>query len=361
MTTERKDIANTFGDVYSKTAVVLLAEIHDYLFQKTEDYLSSIAGKKTFAVLGPGPTVLPFSTNPERVSKMIGEGSMILMDYVFDTENVAKTVEKLQEVGFFDYLEVGDIGKTNPKHLRPRSVNFLQGDLRNNLPFPENSIDCIDSTLAIHHATPFAKDLDRITREVYRVLKHGGMFHFGTGNVDMKYSEKKIEKIVSDWREYNQITECSIIDARDTISSSQIQNNNGPSITIMSDGTIQISNNAGFGNKYALDSDTKHARVSMPLINLSIPDDNEGLGRPVNKYYDAVMNKVTSHYNAGELDQVVYRQFSEAVAAERTLALKGLTEYYTGKPRLLKSLQQAGFKIDTVKHFEPFYSVVATK
>ena len=98
MTTERKDIANTFGDVYSKTAVVLLAEIHDYLFQKTEDYLSSIAGKKTFAVLGPGPTVLPFSTNPERVSKMIGEGSMILMDYVFDTENVAKTVEKLPDL-----------------------------------------------------------------------------------------------------------------------------------------------------------------------------------------------------------------------------------------------------------------------
>ncbi len=193
------------------------------------------------------------------------------------------------------------------------------------------------------------------------------MFHFGTGNVDMKYSERKINKIVSDLEKYLGKS-ISVLDNRDDgygVEKNPVEDSTR--ITIDNQGIVHISNSEGLmdclqGEGYNLIS-AQDKEITLKLIDPELSEDREGLIVPVDRYYNAIQARVDNGHESGSLDSELASKIGKGVVHERSLAQKGLTEYYTGKQRILESLTKAGFRVGAVKHHEtePFYNITANK
>lgn len=100
-------------------------------------------------------------------------------------------------------------GGMNRAHLGPGQTKYLPGwinvdanmftakcdvwaDLRNSLPFRDDSLDAIYS----HHVVEHLPDLARHFSEAYRCLKHGGVYRVGGPNGDAaiaKFVERDLE------------------------------------------------------------------------------------------------------------------------------------------------------------------------
>lgn len=65
------------------------------------------------------------------------------------------------------------------KGCRENSINFIQGDLNERLPYKDSSFDLITSIHTIEHLT----DTDQYLAEIYRVLKPGGYLFIATVNL----------------------------------------------------------------------------------------------------------------------------------------------------------------------------------
>jgi hypothetical protein len=292
---------------------------------------------------------------------MIKDGSVTLMDYIFDTKNVARSVSGLTKLGFFDEFEIGHVTSNviGPGQFKPATINYQKGNLNNDpcFKFWPQEFDCIDATLSIHHATPYQRDLDAVVSGIYGILKKGGMFHFGTGNVDMKYSEKKINKIAGDF--YQTIgSPVNVIDARNegfekkmAFADGKWQGPNAgyTNVHISKEGTISVGT---YGNKQ-----------TKPLIDPDNEEDYKGLVLPVDTYYGHLQAKADKGLEKGLIDKELHESVSKAIDFERQNARKGIVEYFSGEEMILQSLEKAGFKVEEVKHHEqePFYNIVAIK
>ena len=70
-------------------------------------------------------------------------------------------------------------------------TDFMQADIKKQLPFPHDSFDIVFASLVIHYIS----DLDALFKEVKRTLKEGGIFCFSTMHPIMNLLNQKDGKI----------------------------------------------------------------------------------------------------------------------------------------------------------------------
>src|SRR3989344_5770011 len=83
-----------------------------------------------------------------------------------------------------------DFSKQALSSFNHQNISKMHGDMRN-LPFKENSFDCIYASFSMH----FFKDEERkkIIKDVHRILKPDGFFFFIAKNLKDKYYGKGTE------------------------------------------------------------------------------------------------------------------------------------------------------------------------
>ena len=110
--------------------------------------------------------------------KMIGPvRSKTILDIGCGFGDHAKTLSKKNPkkiIGFDVSKELVKIAK----NLNIKNAEFYVGDMNKKLKFKDSTFDIVFSSLAIH----YAKDINKLFKEVKRVLKKGGIFVFSTGH-----------------------------------------------------------------------------------------------------------------------------------------------------------------------------------
>ncbi|MFH1438975.1 MAG: class I SAM-dependent methyltransferase [Candidatus Woesearchaeota archaeon] len=400
-----KDIATVFSDAYSKHAPEVLGDQHRFLLDNVERFMLSrefADEDKSLLIICPGEHVLPYSvqydngnlgkTNRARIKRMLTNGRIVIMDYMQNA--LERSRGTLESLGFFDdrYFRRGifsSSGEHDVRKLLSESISFQLGNLYDKLRFPDESVSCVDANLVVHHATPTIGDLERVLGEIHRVLEPQGMFHLGTVDVDMKYSEEKIRRVVAEVQEYagkdvllrderdgyNGNSRVSLWEMHESydnfpyVSRDEVESQrekNFTTIRINDEGMIEIrADNPQVLSAYLSDRGYEQMSVSddsvsVPLIEPQMQEDNEGLIIPVDRFYDSALARVVRY--KGRDDELV-AAITQGIEFERANARRGLVEYYTGQEKLLRALEKVGFNRVTAHHHEngPFYNILAHK
>lgn len=370
-----EDIVQKHGDVYAETAPAVLGEQHPFLIESLENH-NKIKKNKSILVIGPSKWVLPYSYDPERVGKIIGDGKLVLMDYT--DEMVEGAMDFLEKIEFDKKsgleLNRSKLKQLNPILAKPNSISFVKGNLKDRLPFPDNSFDCIDATLVAHHVIPYMENLENVAKELYRVIVPGGLLHYGTGDVDMD-SESKLVRTLNDLQKYFK-KEIIVIDQRDGSNgyiTKAIPNNKrmkivndstgyDTSVFLTDEGNLIIpakNRNELLGylkTKGYSDVQMSERSVIMPLIDQK---KDRGFINDVKGFYSAICNRTR---NKGLLEETI-QEHEKAVSFEESNALKGIVEYYKSFGKIQDALKKAGFESISRKiHKEgPFYNITAHK
>ncbi|MFH1770866.1 MAG: hypothetical protein ABH828_04900 [archaeon] len=375
--TLERDAANAFSDAYTKAAPAYMMNLHNTLFDIADRVLSSIEGDKRFLIIGPGPQMLPFSRDRKRVKNMMGDGLIILQDYVFDTKRVAESVSGLTKLGFFDkgYFKIGECTDTeiNPENLESGTINYLNSNLKSGIGIPDNSIDMIDATLVTHHVTPTLADLDRIVANYYNALENGGFLHFGTGNVDMKYSEQKINTLIGKLNNFlgedvADEDKYVVIDQRNSSKTETTKDYpHGNNVVLDNQGMVHIKYSENLpGHLKTIGYNVveiNEEEVVIPLIDENLSEDRKGMMDPINEYYGMIQMNLEKGFEEGMIDEAVLDDKILSLNHEKRFASKGIVEYYTGKEDVLRSLRKTGFEIQSVTEYpnDVFYNILAMK
>ena len=364
---ERKDVASKHREVYIKTAPLLVGLMHDFLFKEIYSFLiSKDKDEKTLLQIGPGSAMLPFSKYPEKVSKMLGEkGKIVLLDY--SDKNIEAAIRYLLEKDFLKKsgLKLNSVELvTNPKSLEARTITFVQGDIREPLPFENNSFDCIDITLVGHHVTPFLSDLDRLTSDLHRVLVKRGMIHYGEGSVYMD-SESRINILGSDTADFFNDA-VLFVDERDEefkryglfqkgVKNAKFPEKKNPSIGnielfLDKEGNVTLSANSDEeASKYIKFLKTKGRKhldqieniVLFPLIDEENKFDKIYFIDPIWSFYGNLFHKIQRSF---QNDTSFRNEAVKVVKEEFYNAKRGLVEFYKSIKVISRSMKASRFK-----------------
>ncbi|MEK6937393.1 MAG: class I SAM-dependent methyltransferase [Nanoarchaeota archaeon] len=399
----REDI---FWEFYLETSQVVLGCLHDYLFKRISAFLSSLKEDKNLLVIGHGRYALPFSKHPEEVSKFLKEkGKLVFTDY--KEQEIILAIEYLDRSGFFKRSGLKNNSfraVKSPNDLEARTATFTRGDLREPLPFADNSFHCIDMTLAAHHVTKTLDDLDRVTSEVYRLMKPGGMLHYGEGFINIDTETKIIDLAVT----IRDFLGSSILfrDDRDPENPrlypfefgdpkpySRLEKRPasktlfGPSLddlVLDNEGQLTLITHFPNGADGRPDEDAANLRAEklrkllkgnnhnaqiyrdgnkllMPLVDETSEKDIAKILTPINSLYGAIENKVRKNYKK---DSRVLKNMEMVIKHEKEQARKGVDEFFKSYDPIKASLKRAGFKkVEEFKRHEksPFISVIAFK
>jgi len=400
---KKEDIAA--NPIYRMIARTKLAGLHNNLMRSLYRYFSGRKDKKnTLLVIGQGPEVLPFSRNLDLVEEMIGDGNIAMIDY--NTDILSASIDALVNPRFesdevvpeqkrkgitergYEIVDNKDIDKNRGydnldlRTLGNRKVIVRHGNILNSLGFEDNSISAVDATLCIHHATAYKKDLVGIINKIYRVLEPNGLFHFGTGNVNMRHQEEKIHRIATEAQKfYNEdvllqdmrcfdtgvedIAIVSLVYERGK-SYTGVPVDNTPvlaphlwnekaknqvvNVRITKEGMVEVDSghrkkakefkaylaSKGFKQIYA----NEHLTV-LPIIDPGMEDDRKLHLESVKNYYEPII-ALGKKYFAGKPD--IAAKLYEAEQKEFGDAARGLFEYYTDPKIIMSVLKDAGFR-----------------
>lgn len=379
----KPDIACKPG--YSDSAKIVLKEVHENLLTTLESKLKE-KQNPNLLIVGPGADILPYANNLKRFKNIIKNGNIILSDY--NPEICKGLPKKIQEIGLdkrsIKYNDEFNKNKTNTTYIQESDIRFGTG-------LPRNSLDAIDMTVSVHHATPYIDNLDSIFKSAYNSLKKGGVLILGEGNVDMKYSEKKINKIREDYMQafgkQPTFVDLRLGDFKNPLKLEPDSNgeiNYNEAIGITNDGYVKIfsekngqklfdefaKRNYFSNNPFSGFVKMTNNSINFPLIpwkgNLNeglsdifgFKDDYNGLIAPVNEYYDAIESVLQQN-----TDTETYAVFKEHLREERNNAKKGIVEFYTAPTDVLQSLQRTGFSVEDFKYTNtgPFVTTLAVK
>ena len=385
-----KNLENSKPDIackpgYSDSAKIVLSELHENLLTTLEGRLKEIE-TPNILVVGPGEDILPYSKDTNRVKEIVKNGNLVLSDY--NPEICKGLPKKIQEMGLSDrFIKYNaDFNKNSSN-----SIYVQENDIRFGTNLPKNSVDAIDMTVSVHHATPYFSDLDSIFKSAYDSLKKGGVLILGEGDVDMKYSEKKINKVRDDYKEVfgkdPTFVDFRLGDVNNPLKlepNSDGKMNYNEFISIGNDGYVSIvSENNGHklfdefakrnyfsNNPFNILLRVTPNAIKFPLIpmegkldeglskDFGFEDDYNGLVAPVNAYYDAIEDVLQKN-----MDAETYEVFKGPLREERENASKGIVEFYTAPTDVLQSLQKTGFVVEDFKYTTkgPFATTVAVK
>ncbi len=351
--------------VYPALARALMPDLHANTLELLK---KGTSGKECvdLLVVGPGTEVLPFSERPATVDRL-ASGNLILVDY---NESICKKIpEYLKSIGFLSNREIKELKGRYSGNSGEKNIYVGKQDVRAGFPdFADKSIDAIDMTVAVHHATQYERDVLRIFKDAYRILKDDGVLQIGEGNVDMKHSERKINRIVRDLLEGGakgvKITDKRYTDrdARefyvgDRAAASEMYLNDAGLIRI-SGLESAVKTAEQFKSKGYKQMIPVGNELVLPLIDASIEEDFQGLIVPVREYYAHITRDTLDRIDSSKRDD-----FLKAIGKEIMDAERGLVEYYSSPSIVINNLEKAGFAVDKPIYTKrgPFVNLLARK
>ncbi|MDD5580486.1 MAG: class I SAM-dependent methyltransferase [Methylobacter sp.] len=351
--------------IYPALARATLFELHSNLLNLLGKGLSQQPGPKNLVVVGPGSEALPFSENIEVVTTLLNGGNLILLDY--NPDICALLPAYLESKGFalrFNITRSQNDNLIDPSGLH-NTIVIKQWNIANGFPFPDSSIDAIDMTVSMHHVTPYTSDISDLFRQARKPLKPGAVLHLGEGDVDMKYSERKINKLASDMLDAR-VRGVWISDARNADSPPRqwhIGNETAEvAMKVSPTGMVSIHHaDVETVSSHLLKSHYKQMHLGdetivLPLIDHAMEEDFQNLIVPVRAYYEAIAELCLQH-----LDPSYHTEFSKALFKEQSDAVRGIVEYYSSPATLCDALITTGFKIDEIRHTinGPFVNILS--
>lgn len=362
--TPKPDIAA--NAIYPILARATLFELHANLLDLLGKGLASQKAPKTLVVVGLGSEALPFSEHLEALSSLLEGGNLIMLDY--NKEICDKIPAFLESKGFasrFTIERCKDEGIIDPENFL-NTILVRQWNIRDGYPLPVASVDAIDMTLSMHHVTQYASDICDLFAHTKNTLKTGAILHIGEGDVDMKYSERKIKRIAHDVIASG-VRGVMVSDSRygdfsprqwpvgEEGSETQIHVTSKGMVSIHPTDIGTVSSHlekSGYKQMYITDN-----AVVLPLIDHALEEDFQDMIAPVRAYYDVI-----SELCFRRLDPAHHEQMVEALSKERSDAERGLVEYYSLPSTLCDALINTGFIIDEIRHTAngPFVNILAT-
>lgn len=389
---KKEDIAGS--PVYRLIARNSLRELHNTLMKSIYGFFNSRSEKHTLVVAGQGPEVVPFSRNLDIVEEMIGDGNIAMFDYNsdiidtsidallnprFDPDEVVPDSKRkgITERGY-ELVDIDSDTIVNLRELGKKKITVRQGDLFGSFAFEDGSVSAFDSTLAIHHVTAYQQGLEHVIGEVYRILEPGGLFHWGTGNVNMRYQEEKVHRVANVLKNFYK-ADVALEDRRDpatgqgnvvarafysnslhylrvplvdesTYAVNFEESVNPIKMQLTKEGGIYIQ--LGEGRKaeefkdYLIKSGFKQVHVIgkdevlLPIIDQGMREDRDQFLESVRNYYHGIIGLNTEVFAdkpdvAAKVFAVDNKEFGDAS--------RGLFEYYTSPEIIIGMLQSRGF------------------
>jgi hypothetical protein len=363
--TSKPDIAaNT---IYPTLARATLFELHANLLELLGKGLLSLEAPKNLIIVGPCSEALPYSEYMEALASILNGGNLILLDY--NKEICDKIPAYLESKGFASRFRIErskDEGIIDPENFH-NTILVRQWNIRDGYPLPVASVDGIDMTVSVsmHHVTQYASDISGLFTLARNTLQTGGVLHLGEGDVDMKYSERKIKKFANDVLASG-VQGVIVSDSRyGDFSPRQWQvgeEDMEAVIHVTSNGMVSIHHadietvssqlaKSGYKQMFVTDN-----AVVLLLIDHSMEEDFQDMIVPARAYYDAI-----SEICVQRLDPAYHEAFVEALSKERSDAESGIVEYYSSPSTLCDALINTGFIIDGKRHTVngPFVNILA--
>jgi hypothetical protein len=360
--------------IYPALARASLFDLHENELELLDKGLSKIKGPRNVVIVGPGSEVVPFSENLETVINMLNGGNLILMDYNGDICN--KIPAYLTEKGFNEKFDIKKIkGEFDPR--KSSNTIFIQDrNILDGYSVPDNSISAIDMTVSVHHATQYEEDIATICNEAKRALQPGGILHIGEGDVDMKYSERKINKIVQDIFDSGTKTvktsDKRYQDLEPRFNMFCRTRHPGKydraDVFISRRGAVEIiATNPSKLYRHLEETGYKQIHktvhkteknIILPLIDHAIEEDFQGMIVPVRAYYQAIKDTCLPR-----LDKKHHDAFAKALSKEQSDAERGLVEFYSPPSMICNNMRKTGLSIDERRYTKhgPFVNISAIK
>jgi SAM-dependent methyltransferase len=354
--------ANT---IYPALARATLFELHANLLELLMKWLSLREAPKNLVVVGPGSEVLPYSEHLESLASLLAGGNLILLEY--NKEICDKIPAYLENKGFASRFRIErskDEDIIDPGNFH-NTILVKQWDIRNGYPLPVDSVDAIDMTVSMHHATQYVSDINDLFIHAKKILKTGAILHLGEGDVDMKYSERKIKRFAQDVLGSG-VQGVRVSDSRNEDFSPRKwhvgEEDTGALIHINSNGMVSIHHSdIKTVSSHLVKSGYKQLQITdntavLPLIDHSMEEDFQGMIVPIRAFYDAIAELCLQR-----LDSAHHKEFVKALSKERSDAERGIVEYYSLPSSLCDALNNTGFIIDEKRYTAngPFVNILA--
>jgi hypothetical protein len=353
------------NNIYPVLARATLFELHANLLDLLRRGLSSRKAPKNLVVVGLGSEALPYSEHLEALASLLEGGNLILLDYNKEIcDKIPAYLESKDFSSLFRIERSKDEGIIDPGNFH-NTILVKQWNIRNGYPLPAASIDAIDMTLSMHHVTQYKSDIYDLFMHARNTLKTDAILHLGEGDVDMKYSELKIERFAHDVIASG-VQGVMINDSRyedfsprhwhigDEGTEALIHVTSNGMISIQHADVEKVSSHlakSGYKQMHIIDN-----TVVLPLIDHSIEEDFQDMIAPVRAYYDAITELCLRRLNP-----VHHEEFVKALSKERSDAERGIVEYYSLPSTLCDALIDTGFIIDEKRHTAngPFVNILA--
>jgi len=356
--------ANAFYPILARAS---LFEVYANLLDLLWTRIAASGGPRNIVVVGPGAEALPFSEHREAVTTLVNGGNLILLDYNRDICDALPGF--LERTGFgrpfrIERCRADTMIDVTRLH---NTILIMEWNIRHGFPLPEASVDVMDMTVALHHVTQYVADVDTLFGHARRVLKDGGILHIGEGNVDMKYSERKLRRLAQD------VYACGV---RGVVVSDERCADVAPrqwhvgesvgeaTIRIAPSGMLGIHHpdgarlatclrNAGYKQMYVTNT-----LVVLPLIDHAMEEDFQGMIAPVRAFY-----RVLFELTLRRLDPAHHDEFFTVAHKEQSDAERGIVEYYSLPSVLCDALVTNGFTLDEMRFTKqsPFVNILAIK
>ena len=400
---EHRDVAAAGGSVYD----ILFSQpsfinVHNELLDAVVPFLEE-SKERRLLVLGPGPIASPYHRVPEEFRDLF-EGrahKVVLADYnvanlaeCFVTFNEfgmfgrgmaprivvqpgsreellsTKVTMKGEEMPFIKYLSIafqrqdsildssGMLGDFNNK------VTFLEYDLRR--PLPElGQFDVVDASYTLHHVAQYTRVLEDRIDEISGCLSDGGgLFHAGTGFVDMGYSELKVFKMARRMVDAKVAPEVHIVDMRDpsfpyTVIATAVAEGSkdvhvhegvlgeeASRVVIDNEGYVHVPDAIAMKCGWLIDGNyhERDGSLVVPLIDPALQEDVDGLIRPVYGFYFPTNVEIVKFPPGGKVTPKLIKETVTNDRLERHYAERGLVEFYRPEALWGMLLEGAGFK-----------------
>ena len=387
----KQDIADNQDAYHNLIKSQIFRNLHAVLLESIGTHLRSVDGHKVHAILGPSGSVSPYLSNPKLFREQFKDQShVMLVDY--NPAILYSAYKALSRSGMTEILEprlyhsadaaeqicrdekglegrvsiIPDSQNSNFRLTRKEAeesnaITLIEHNLKSGVPLPDESADCIDATLSLHHIAPYTWQLVGFLKDAYRSLKKGGMLFWGEGFVDMRYSEEKIKRIAKDMAALTG-KDVIIEDRRDEVypvnlrysslkgisfvpETTQTDREQSAIVTIDSKGYIH------FPHLSALNDYFSHGKgnYEAPLIDSMDPVDYERHVKPIEAFYKAHIPLIKSISDQGA-DEPVISSILEAQQREMRNAAAGIVEFYSSEQTMLECLKAAGFeKVEVLK------------